>query len=234
MSPTGRVLPKSLAIVDDDREYAQFLAVHLQARGVVADVFSTSNLLLAHPGAYAFDFYVVDLMLPGIAGLDLIQVLRLRTDAGILVVSGRLAPDVLDDVLTAGADMFVAKPATLAQVTLAVSAVHRRVSRLAHPTLAWRLDARARRLIAPDGASIDLSDADLDVLECFVDARGEVVPREALAKRLGLHNDVESTGGVYAAIYRLRRRIERGTTANVPLQSVSRVGYCFKAPLECV
>ena len=87
------MLPQSLALIDDDREYTEFLSQYLKEHAIEVSVFHSSNALLAHDGAYNFDFYLVDQMLPGIDGLDLIDVLRRRTTAGVVVVSGRLAPD---------------------------------------------------------------------------------------------------------------------------------------------
>lgn len=223
------VLPQSLALIDDDREYGEFLAQYLRERGVHVDVFDDSNRFLAHTDPYAYDFYVVDLMLPGIDGLDLIRILRLRTQAGLLVVSGRLAPDVFAKVVEAGADMYLAKPVTFEQVEVAIRAVRRRAGTGAAPaSQAWRLDRRARQLIAPDGATVDLSDIDVTVMECFVAARGADVTREALRQRLGQEEGGDSLN---ATIYRLRRRIEKATPLLVPLQSRSRVGYVFKGEL---
>jgi DNA-binding response OmpR family regulator len=95
----------------------------------------------------------------------------------------------------------------------------------------WRLDARARRLLAPDGAVIELSPTDLAVLACLLEADGETVGRDVLVRRIGLPLD-EDPNLLHATIYRLRRRIERATPGMVPLQSKSRVGYVFRAPLE--
>lgn len=63
------MLPKSLALIDDDKEYAEFLAQYLQEQGVRVDVFSDSNDLLVHPDPYGYQFYLVDLMLPYRVGL---------------------------------------------------------------------------------------------------------------------------------------------------------------------
>ena len=229
------MLPKTLALVDDDKEFGDFLSQYLVEQGVAVDVFTDSNTLLVHPRAYDYGFYVLDLMLPGINGLDLIRVLRLRSNVGILVVSGRLAPEVFDEVLTAGADMYLAKPVTFPQVALAVRTVQRRAGVVNPAVVPWKLDRRARQLVAPDGACIDLSHGDQKMLECFVEAAGEVVVRETLQERMGrVEGAEEATDGVYAAIYRLRRRIERATPLNVPLQSKARVGYVFRAPLTAV
>lgn len=228
------MLPKTLALIDDDHDYAQALSSHLQAQGVGVEVFGDSNDLLAHDDAFGFDFYVVDLMLPGVDGLALIDILRRRTRASVLVVSGRVAADTFEQIVNAGADMYLAKPVQFEQVVLAVKAVHRRAASSDPMQSAWRLDRRAGQLIAPDGARVDLSAADLGLLECFVEANGEVVRRELLRQRLGRTDDAAAADGLSAMVFRLRRRIERATPVTVPLQTKSGVGYVFRAPLKVV
>ncbi|CAM3851411.1 response regulator transcription factor [Roseateles saccharophilus] len=225
------MLPKTLALIDDDREYAELLAGYLRERGVAVRVFADSNDLLGDLQSHGYDFYVVDLMLPGIDGVDLIKILRKRSRAGVLVVSGRLGMEVFTNVITVGADMYLAKPVQFEQIEVAIKAVHRRVAESQISAARWRLDRQARALVAPDGARVDLSEADVAVLECFVQASGTVVTREALRQRLGRGPNEEGSDGINATIYRLRRRIERATPALVPLQSKSRVGYVFQAPL---
>jgi len=228
------MLPKTLALIDDDVEFTEFLSQYLRERGVSVDVFGDSNRFLAHTHPYDYEFYVIDLMLPGIDGADLIRVLRLRTEAGVLVVSGRLAPDVFSQVVDAGADMYLAKPVQFEQVAIAIRAVLRRAGNSSHAAAPWRLDRRSRQLVAPDGARVDLSEGDQAVMECFVEAQGQSVTRELLRERLGHGNDGDSADGLNATIYRLRRRIERATPTVVPLQSKSRVGYVFKANLKAI
>jgi DNA-binding response OmpR family regulator len=228
------MLPNSIALVDDDLEYAEFLSQYLREKGAQVDVFADSNDLISLPDAYVYDFYVLDLMLPGIDGVDLIQVLRRRTAAGILVASGRLAADVFTRVITAGADMYLAKPVQFEQVAVAIKAVQRRVAMASPANTPWTLDRRVRQLVAPDGVRVDLSEADMAVIECFVQAQGEAVTREALLSRLGREHPGDGTDGLNATIFRLRRRIERATPAVVPLQTKSRVGYLFRAPLTAI
>jgi DNA-binding response OmpR family regulator len=230
----AHMLPKTLALIDDDREYAEFLSQYLREQGIRVDAFPDSNDLLTHADAYLYDFYVVDLMLPGVDGVNLIKVLRLRSAAGILVVSGQLAPDVFASVVAAGADMYLAKPVQFEQVAIAIKAVQRRAGATSAGNPAWRLDRRSHRLLAPDGARVDLSESDLAVLECFISANGEPVSRETLRTRLGHDADPEAGDSLNATIYRLRRRIEKATPTAVPLQSRSRVGYIFRAPLQVV
>jgi DNA-binding response OmpR family regulator len=225
------MFPKTLALVDDDAEYSEFLSQYLRERGVEVRRFSDSNDLLADHAPYDFDFYVVDLTLPGVDGVELIRILRRRTSAGVLVVSGRLAPDVFESVINAGADMYLAKPVQFEQVTLAVKAVQRRAVITQEQVSSWKLDRRASELIAPDGARIALSETDLAVMDCFAEANGSSVSRTTLRQRLGRPEDDASDNVLHATIYRLRRRIERATPVLVPLQSQSRVGYVFRASL---
>ncbi len=224
------MLPNTLALIDDDAEYTEFLAEHLRHQGVRVDVFPDSIDLLSHADAYSYGFYIVDLMLPGVDGTNLIKVLRRRTNAGVLVVSGRLAPEVFREVISAGADMYLTKPVHFDQISLAVEAVHRRTHQHESNQSDWTLDRKARQLIAPDGARTELSEIDLRVIECFVAAAGDTVSRESLAHQLERDADQD----LNAVIFRLRRRIEKSTPVALPLQSKSRVGYVFRAPLKAV
>jgi DNA-binding response OmpR family regulator len=222
------MLPSSLAVVDDDRDFTEYLAQYLEQRGVKVTVFSDSDDFLTSTGAYEYGFYLVDLMLPGVDGVDLVRLVRRKGSAGIVVVSGRVGSDVFDTVLRAGADMYVMKPVRFEQVVLAVEAVQRRIVGNRPQEAVWRLDRAARKLVAPDGVRIDLSDNDLAVVECFASAHGATVTRATLCERMGRDLATESDNLLHAAIYRLRRRIERATSATMPLHSEQKVGYSFR------
>ena len=225
------MLPATLALVDDDTEYCEFLAQHLRAQGVQVEAYTDSSDLLADMEPYRYDFYVLDLMLPGVAGTDLLRILRKRTQAGVLIVSGRLGPEVFAEVINAGADMYLTKPVTFEQVELAIRAVHRRITATAQTATAWKLDSRRSVLIAPDSQMVDLSPTDLLVMQCFLKADGSVVSRDHIRDVLGLGEAADSDNSLHATIYRLRRRIEKATPLAVPLQSQQKVGYQFRAPL---
>ncbi|MFG5780111.1 response regulator transcription factor [Comamonas sp. J-3] len=225
------MLPATLALVDDDTEYSEFLAQHLRNQGVDVQAYGDSSDLLADLEPYRFDFYVLDLMLPGVDGAELIRILRKRTQAGVLIVSGRLGPEVFAEVINAGADMYLTKPVTFEQVELAIRAVHRRIMTTAKTATAWKLDSRRSVLTAPDGQLVELSPTDLLVMQCFLKAQGEVVSRDHIRELLGYSSATDSDNSLHATIYRLRRRIEKVTPLAVPLQSQQKVGYQFRAPL---
>ncbi|MEF9965118.1 MAG: response regulator transcription factor [Comamonas sp.] len=225
------MLPATLALVDDDPEYSEFLAQHLRNQGVQVQVYSDSSDLLADIEPYRFDFYVLDLMLPGVNGTELLRILRKRSQAGVLIVSGRLGPEVFAEVINAGADMYLTKPVTFEQVELAVRAVHRRIMTTAQIATAWKLDSHRSLLMTPDGQSVELSPTDLMLMQCFLKAQGAVVGRDQIRELLGYPIASESDNSLHATIYRLRRRIEKATPLAVPLQSQQKVGYQFRAPL---
>ena len=226
------MLPHSLAIVEDDPEYAEYLGQYLSQRGVSTRVFGDSNDLLADVSAFSFGAYVLDLTLPGVDGIELIRILRKRTQAGILVVSGRLAREAFEQAISAGADMHLAKPVSFEQVELAITAIQRRVGPMSITNDGWTMDRAAGELLAPDGARIPLSGTDQVVLQCFAEAHGAVVTKEQLNQCLGRPSQAGADNGLNATIYRLRRRIEQVTPLQVPLQSQHRVGYWFRAPLQ--
>lgn len=227
------MFPNTLALIDDDGLFAQSLARHLGEHGIDVSTFGDGADLLASADPYAYGFYVADLMLPSVDGITLINVLRRRTNAGILVVSGRLAADTFKEVVKAGADMYLAKPVQFEQVVVAIEAVQRRAGAGDALQKMWRLDRRVGQLVAPDGARIELSEQDQTLLECFIEADGEVVPRQTLSRRLSKAPEAEA-GGLNGTVFRLRRRIARATTAAIPLQAKSGVGYAFRAPLTAI
>jgi DNA-binding response OmpR family regulator len=226
------MLPKSLAIIDDDVDFTDALTSFLRDLDVAVSVFGDSSDLLASESPFGYEFYLVDLMLPGVDGDELIRILRRRTDAGVLVVSGKVGVSTFEAVVDAGADMYLEKPVGLEQILLVIRALHRRAVLRGQREQGWAVDLRASQLVAPDGAKVDLSDTDITVMRCFLDAEGGVVTRDTLIHRLGRDDSNTLDNTLHATIYRLRRRIEKASTSLVPLQSEPRIGYVFRAPLK--
>jgi two-component system, OmpR family, response regulator len=225
--------PQSLALVDKDLAYSLPLVHHLRGLGIGVATYLDGHTMMADADAFKNEFFVGDFLGSGLGGVELIQALRHRSNAGILVVTGHVDPNDFGHALDAGADMHLAKPQPPDHIAAAIRAIHRRSGNKPVTSSPWRLHRLRGELLAPDGACISLSDIDCSLLDCFVDADGQPVPRQTLANRLGRHGQ-QGAEGLNAVIYRLRRRIERATPLPVPLQSKSRVGYFFKSPLHIV
>lgn len=228
------MLPKSMAIVDDDVDFTDAFSAYMREQDVEARVFGDSSDLLASESPFSYEFYVVDLMLPGVDGDELIRILRRRTDAGVLVVSGKVGVSTFEAVVDAGGDMYLEKPVSMEQILLVIKALQRRSVLRSQREQSWTVDLRANQLLAPDGAKVDLSDTDVTVLRCFLDAEGGIVTRDTLIHRLGRDDANTLDNTLHATIYRLRRRIEKVSSSLVPLQSEPRVGYVFRAPLKAL
>jgi two-component system, OmpR family, response regulator len=226
--------PNTLALIEDNLDFANLLAEYLKIQGVAVTLFSDSDDFLLAENAYGFDFYIVDLQLPGVNGLDVVRLLRRRVVAGIVVVTGQEGTEVVDAVLDAGADMYVLKPANFEQVGIAVRSVYRRNRRAAALSTTWRLEAKARTLTAPGGVCVPLGENDLAVMGCFVGAEGQAVSHALLCQRLGREATEETANWLHATIYRMRRRVEAAGAEPLPLSSQSRVGYVFRLPLTSV
>ena len=224
--------PRTLALVDDDLEFSEYLTQFLLSHDIHVTWFRESESLLSSESPFGFDFYLLDLMLPGVDGLSLLRILRRRSDAGVLVVSGKIGADVFDQVIRAGADMHLVKPLTFEQILLAIQAVYRRASQnqRQQQQQAWQLDPSRMTLTAPAGVVIELSPTDLTVMLALHEVGNGILSREDLGARLGINSE-QDPNLLHATIYRLKRRIEKATSELVPLESKSRVGYVFRAPL---
>lgn len=225
-------LPATLAIVDSDTELAQHLAQQLALSGVSVSVFANSDDLITSNNAFGYGFYVTDLEFPGIDGFALIRLIRRRTASGVLVLSSRAVPADFELALQCGADMFLTKPVRLEQAMVGIQAIERRCHATSHQlAIEWKLDTLTKQLETPGGLIVDLSPTDAVLMDCFLEAKGKLVTHDQIKTVLGLPADAESDNALHAAIYRLKRRIERATSLNAPLQSQSRSGYVFKANL---
>ncbi len=231
MRQNQRMYPRTLAIAEDDLTFATLLGEFFRQQGVDVTLFNSADDLLVSETAYGYDFYLIDLDLPGVSGLDLVRLLRRRLQTGIVVVTGSSSPEVVDAVLDAGADMYVVKPATNEEVSIAVQAIAGRNARMARVTSTWRLHARARTLTTPGGISLTLGDNDWTVMNALGESSHQTVSHAELCRLLGREASDEAANWLHATIYRLRRRVEAASSEPLPLQSQSRVGYTFRAPL---
>lgn len=194
-------------------------------------------------GASPFDLVILDVMLPGTNGLDLCRDLRATSQVPVIMVSAR--GEELDRVLglELGADDYVAKPFGQKELLARVRAVLRRgvpagVRAGVEPRremfrfAGWSLDLRRRELSDPEGAAVELSGAEHDLLASFLENPQRVIGRDRLLElsrtRLG---DV-SDRSVDVLVSRLRRKL--GVESDALIRTVRGLGYIFTAAVERV
>jgi sigma-B regulation protein RsbQ len=177
------------------------------------------------------DFFVIGQVEHGVPALDLVRLIRKRSQAGLIVLSGAGGPP-LAAALRAGADLVLPDTADADDLQAAMEAVQRRVHPPGATAAVWTFSASRSLLATPEGHEIALSDAELQVIGSFAEAAGQPVSREQLMQRVwGGGAAGCSDNALQAIVYRLRRRIEQSGAAFAPIQSVARVGYRFCAPL---
>jgi two-component system, OmpR family, copper resistance phosphate regulon response regulator CusR len=172
-------------IVEDERKLAQVLAAALQAEHYDVVVAATGEDGFYRANAERFDLVVLDLMLPGRNGLEILQTLRERQiDTPVLILTAR---DGVDDRvlgLDRGADDYLVKPFALPELLARIRALLRRgrpsdVLRLKAADL--EVDLVARRVIRGE-RSIELTTREFDLLEYLLRHQGHLVSREMLAR----------------------------------------------------
>jgi len=223
--------PKNICIVDDDGDFLEFLGQFLNARSLGAKGFGTAEALLKSGELSAFDFFILDLGLPGIDGVDLITLIREHSSAGILVISGRMGADAFNSALTAGADMFVNKPVRFDQVYNAIASVCRRMTMRSVRSASWALDGRRSQFVSPAGSIADLTAIELMILNRLCEDTTTPVSRQDLAAAAGLVQSADDRN-LDSAIFRLRRKIENVTAQPSPLKTVHGFGYQITEVVE--
>lgn len=216
--------PRSICIIDDDAEYGEFLAAFLRAQGMNVTLFASGNAFLSDVKITTYDFFIVDLGLPGIDGVDLIMLIRAQSNAGVIIISGRMGPDAFNAGLSAGADMFLNKPVRFDQVLQAIKTVSLRVSRGDTGSTFWDLLTDESELHCSNGPSVKLTPLELQIMQVLAEHRAEGCDRKTLSTEIGLQ-DGNAARNLDAAIFRLRKKIESTTKRAAPIRTLHGVGY---------
>ena len=212
-----------ILILEDDVILSNGLMAGLALHGMAADCVDTCEDAITSLATTAFDATVLDLMLPDGSGLSVLRHLRSRDNAiPVLVLTAR---DGVGDRITGldqGADDYMAKPFDLDELAARLRALIRRSAGRASSRLVWGdLElSQAERSVTRDGASINLSRREFDLLEALMQWPGRVCPRDRLEERLyGWQEEIESNA-LEVHIHNLRAKIGRRA-----IETVRGLGY---------
>ena len=204
-----------ILIADDDPQTVRALRITLGARGyeivTAQDGVEALNLVITeHP-----DLVMLDLGMPQLTGLEVIQGLRGWTSVPILVVSGRTDAADKVEALDAGADDYVTKPFSIDELLARIRALTRRVPTTeGEPIFHFgqvSVDFSAKSVIRARGDSseiIRLTPTEWRILELLIQNMGKLVTREAMLTQVWGPNHTRDTGYLRLYLAQLRKKLE--------------------------
>jgi two-component system OmpR family response regulator len=222
-----------ILIVEDDATIADFVRQGLVESGFAVDVARDGSEGLTLATSAAYDAAIVDVMLPGLDGLTLIDRMRSRgIRTPVLILSARRTVDDRVRGLQAGGDDYLTKPFAFAELLARVQALIRRASGAAEPTrLAagdLTLDLLTRRTERA-GRPIELRPREFALLEYLMRNPGRVLTKTMILSQVWGYSFNPGTNVVDVLVSRLREKIDRDFDAKL-LQTVRGVGYVLKVP----
>ncbi|NPA93975.1 MAG: response regulator transcription factor [Thermodesulfobacteria bacterium] len=224
--------PKILVVEDDD-DIRTVLMDQLKLDGFETVGASTGTEVLEGYNVLAPDLIILDLKLPDIDGLVVCQEIRKRSDVPIIIVSARDSlPDKIRG-LELGADDYVTKPFEYLELEARIRACLRRRKSVANqdPLDLGSLKVfRKKRMIEVNGKSVNLTKKEYELLNLFLENRGQVLSREFLSSHLWNKKEVYPwSRALDVHVRRLRKKIEPDPANPTYILTHAGVGYRFAA-----
>ncbi|MCX5205412.1 response regulator transcription factor [Streptomyces sp. NBC_00237] len=222
-------------VVDDDPTVSEVVTGYLERAGFAVERAADGPGALASAERHRPDLVVLDLMLPGMDGLQVCRELRARGPVPVIMLTARSGEEDRILGLEVGADDYVTKPFSPRELVLRVTSVLRRAARTPPPGPALRaagleVDPTARRAVK-DGRELGLTLREFDLLAHFLRHPGQVCGRELLMREVwGWEFGDLSTVTVH--VRRLRSKIEEDPARPRLIQTVWGAGYRFDPPTE--
>jgi two-component system copper resistance phosphate regulon response regulator CusR len=220
-----------ILVVEDEQVAAKVLAKGLREHAYAVDVAANGPAALALAGINDYDLIVLDILMPGMDGLEVCR--RLREDGvsvPILMLTARGEPDERVEGLDAGADDYLAKPYHFPELVARIRALLRRGPALASSVLRVEdlvVDTRARR-VQRGGQPIQLTTKEYALLEFMVRRRGEVVSRADIAEHVWDDSFDPMSNLIEVYVQRLRRKIDDAHSVKL-LWTRRGAGYLLQA-----
>lgn len=222
-----------ILIVEDEPKTGEYLRQGLREAGFIVDLAQSGadGLHLALQGEYAL--VILDVMLPGLDGWQILQALRQRgLHMPVLFLTARDQVEDRVKGLELGADDYLIKPFSFAELLARVRTILRRGRGGAEDTILRTADLELdllRRRVSRGGRRIDLTAKEFGLLELLMRRRGEVLPRSLIASQVWDMNFDSDTNVIEVAMRRLRLKIDEGQQVKL-IQTVRGMGYVLEGP----
>lgn len=220
--------PSKILLVDDEAGILQLVQAYLEPEGYHVSTAQSGPEALALAQRENFDLIVLDIMLPGMDGLEVLTQLRRTSDVYVILLTAKT--EEVDKIvgLSVGADDYVTKPFSPRELTARIKAALRRIQRPAAQASDGlnfsnlRIDLAGRRVWVKDN-EIDLTSTEFDLLVSLAENAGRVLSREQLLENVWGHDYYGEIRVVDVHLGHVRRKIGEGY-----IETVRGVGYRFE------
>jgi two-component system response regulator CpxR len=228
------MVDRRILLVDDDVELCELLTDYLAQEGFALEAAHDGALGLQRALAAEHDLILLDVMLPGLSGFEVLRRLREQSRVPVLMLTAR--GDDVDRIvgLEMGADDYLAKPFNPREMVARIRAILRRADRVA-PTEGGAarlvvgdvvLDANARS-VDRAGERVGLTSVEFSMLEVLLSAAGQVVSRDQLCRQVLGRELTAYDRSVDVHLSNLRRKLGKVDDDTERIQTIRGVGYQY-------
>lgn len=219
-------------VIEDDRKIASFVVNGLRQNGFAVDHCDDGESGLAMALSVDYDAAVIDIMLPKIDGLTIVQTLRReRKEFPVLLLSAKTTVDDRVRGLQAGGDDYLVKPFAFSELLARTQALIRRASKATEPTRLSVADLTLdliTRQVSRAGASIELQPREFSLLEFLMRHAGRVVTKTMILEHIWDYGFDPQTNVVDVLIHRVRTKVDKDFPVKL-IRTMRGVGYMLKS-----
>ena len=221
-----------ILVVEDDRKIASFVVNGLKQSAFAVDHCADGEDALDMARSVSYDAAIVDIMLPKLDGLTLVQTLRReKIQTPVLILSAKATVDDRVKGLQAGGDDYLVKPFAFSELLARIQALIRRSTNAPEPTRLkvgdLSLDLLTRE-VDRAGKKIELQAREFSLLEYLMRHAGRVVTKTMILEHVWDYSFDPQTNVVDVLVHRLRTKVDKDFTRKM-LHTLRGVGYVLKA-----
>ena len=220
-----------ILLIDDDRELGEMLREYLEPEHLFVDVCPSGETGIEALDANDYQLVILDIMLPGMSGLDVLKAIRTTSDVPTIMLTAK--GDDVDRILglELGADDYLAKPFNPRELLARMKAILRRTPAAAttsHRLAAGgvELDVRAQKVLA-GGKPIRLTGTEFELLRRLAESPGTIVSKEELSQRALGRRHMPYDRSIDTHVSNVRRKLSDAGMTSPSIQSRRGVGYCL-------
>ena len=229
---------QTVLVVDDEEAIAEAVRARLQSEGFQVVVAGDGPEAIGLCEQVHPHLVVLDLMLPGMDGLEVCRQIQRDRWVPVLMLTARTEEADKVAGFAVGADDYLTKPFSLRELVVRVRAILRRMERIGALPADEPIDRaglaidQARRTVAVDGSHIQLTPLEFEILLTLARTPGVVFTREQLMDKVWGYRDYAGGRVVDSHVARIRRKMGEDGTEPRFIRTVHGVGYAFRAPAE--